>query len=173
MVKLEKLTSRQASDKVIEALNQGLELFICDLPWSKVPEKILGIKKFNRRDKQGKYQEYLILPHSIILDFNTSIYRIIVKDIYGKIYPLFSRGIQDELYTLNWFHLNRTDFIRIHPDKVVDGNFLINTKTGKHEGIIRDIFIDTVEHTLDVFIAPEGIFVPLSEPKYIAYSILK
>lgn len=169
MVSLKRVSVFEASGIAKEALTKGFTLYVKGLPWSKSKEgeKIVDIRKITM-DKKNR--PYIILDGSVVLEFNLAVSRILVQDIYGKFYPLFHRSIKDEDYTVNWFQLNEMDFIAIPLDYAGEGNFILDTDTATNIGIIRDIFIDTIDHVVDITYAPDNKRIPMA--KNLFYSIL-
>lgn len=162
----------KAYQVIQRALKKKLIIRMKDLPWGDGNEVILGIKESKDNKKIKKFLE---LPHKVLLDLETSLYRIQVQDIYGRWYPLFHRGVYDDLYTVNWVESDHEQYIRIHIDNCREGSFLSNTE-GQFIGVIRDTFVDTIEHRYDLVVSttpnnPKTELIEL-KPEYIIYSIL-
>lgn len=162
----------KAYQVIQRALKKNLILRVKDLPWGNGTEVILGIKEFKDHKKIKKFLE---LPNKVMLDLETSLYRIQVQDIYDRWYPLFHRGVYDDLYTVNWVESDHEQYLHIHFDNCREGNFLSNTE-GQFLGVIRDTFVDTIEHKYDLWVSttpnnPKAELIEL-KPEHIIYSIL-
>lgn len=170
---MEKTKLNRAHLVIQRALKKNLYMRVTGLPWGDGTETILGVEADMYK---GKSRHFLKLPNKLVLDLETSLHRIEVQDIYGKWYPLFHRGVFEELYTVNWIESDHEQYLNIHFDNCIRGNLLSNTD-GQFLGIIVEVFVDTIEHTYELVVLttpnnPKAEIIEFEPEHNIIYSIL-